>query len=902
VDINEKKGGFMRVKNHFAAFILILCFVFLFTEAFGSDQESFSEDLLKVFKYRALGPARQGSRILDIIVPESQPYTFFVSLASGGLWKTVNNGTTFAPLFKNPGKMPIGDTAVALSNPDIIWVGTGTAASGRISLLGDGVYKTVDGGKTWKHMGLKETRHIGRIVIHPTNPDIVYVAALGFHFSFNEERGLYKTTDGGKTWKKSLYISDKVGVVEVAMHPQNPDVLYAASYDKWRNAWHFEEAGPESGIYKTTDGGKTWTKLSAGLPTGKLGRIGVDIYLRNPEIVYATIDNWNMRPPTKEEVEQARRRGVERPETRIGGEVYRSDDAGKTWTKMNSQKDRIGGGKWYGQIRIDPNDDKVIYVQSTVLFKSTDGGKKWTRNTARSVHVDHHGLWIDPKNSDHIILGNDGGLAITYDGGKTWDQYENLPGAQFYAIGVDMEEPYNIYGGTQDTGSVKIPSNGLTGRITRDDWVMVGGGDGMYNQPDPNNSRWLYNEAQFGSIQRVDQKLGIRKNIRPPRKEGEPTRRFNWNCPIRISPHNSQIIYFGSSVIHRSMNRGEDWQDISPDLTTNDPEKLKGNIEHCTITTISESPVTPGIIWVGTDDGKIQLTQNGGGTWTDLTPSLSQAGAPEDYWVSRVFASHFEDGTAYAVKTGFQRDDFTPLVFKTTDYGKTWISIAGNLPDEIIYVIFEDRKNPNLLFVGTDIGVFVTLDGGKKWMSMKNNIPTNPIHDLLIHPRENDLVVGTYGWGIYVTDISPLQELNEKVTAEEVHLFEVEPKIQLRYTWEGGLFGNRHFNAPNETYGLAIYYYLKNAVKEDVKIIITDPYGKELNSLKGSKKAGLNKVVWSMQRKLTPEEVERIRERGGRVSSRSGQPVLPGEYVVILQVGGKKLSQKALVRPMPDAE
>ena len=892
----------MKFKIRIPGLILFCLIPILVSGTIGSDQEFFDEDLLKVFNYRALGPARQGARILDIIVPESQPYTFYVSTASGGLWRTVNNGTTFESIFKNPGKMPIGDTAVALSNPDIIWIGTGTAASGRISLLGDGIYKSVDGGKTWTHMGLKETRHIGRIVIHPTNPDIVYAAALGYHFSFNEERGLYKTTDGGKTWKKSLYISDKVGVVDVAMNPQDPDVLYAASYDKWRNAWHFEEAGPESGIYKTADGGKTWTRLTNGLPSGKLGRIGVDIYLRNPNIVYATIDNWNMRPPTKKEVQLARRRDQEPQEQRIGGEVYRSDDAGKTWKKMNSMDDRIGGGKWYGQIRIDPNDDQVIYVQSTTLFRSTDGGKKWTRNIAGSVHVDHHALWIDPRNSKHIILGNDGGLTITYDWGKTWDVYENIPGAQFYAIGVDMDEPYNIYGGTQDTGSLKIPSNGPTGRITRDDWITVGGGDGMYNQPDPNDSRWLYNEYQFGTIQRVDQKLRTAKSIRPSREEGEPPLRFNWNCPIRISPHNSQIIYFGSNVLHRSLNRGDDWQEISPDLTTNDPEKLKGNIEHCTITTISESPVTPGIIWVGADDGKVQLTRNGGGSWTDRTPYLAKAGAPQFYYVSRVFASHFDEGAAYVVKTGFQRDDFRPLVFKTTDFGETWTSVAGNLPQEIIYVIFEDRKNPNLLCVGTDIGVFVTLDGGKSWLSMKNNMPTNPVHDLLIHPRENDLVVGSYGFGIYVTDISPLQELSAKVAAEDIYLFGVEPKIRWRYRSGGGLFGNRHFNAPNETFGLTIYYYLKEAAKEDVRVIITDPYGNELNSLRGTQKAGLHKVVWNMRRKLTDEEVQRIRERRGRMSRISGVLVTPGEYVVILQVGDRKLTQKALVRPMPDEE
>ncbi len=761
------------------------------------------------------------------------------------------------------------------------------------------MYKSTDGGKTWKHMGLKEARHIGRIAIHSKNPDIVYVAALGYHFSFNEERGLFKTTDGGATWKKVLYISEKVGMVDVAMDPNNPDVLYAASYDKWRVPWHFEEAGPESGIYKTTDAGESWTKLGGGLPGGKLGRIGIDIYLRNPNIVYAIIDNYNMRPPTEEEAKQDRQRNVEPEERRIGGEVYRSDDAGKTWKKMNSVKQRIGGGKWYGQIRVDPNNDKVVYVQSTSLFRSTDGGKTWARNIAGGVHVDHHAVWIDPDNSNHIILGNDGGLAITYDWGKTWDVYDNIPGAQFYAIGVDMDEPYNIYGGTQDTGSVKIPSNGIYGRITGDDWIAVGGGDGMYNQVDPNNSRWLYNEYQFGALQRLDQKLGVRRGIRPTRKEGEPPLRFNWNCPLQISPHNSHIIYFGTNVLHRSLNCGDDWQEISPDLTSNDQEKLKGNIEHCTITTISESPLTPGIIWIGADDGKVQLTQNGGATWTDLTKNLADAGAPEEYWVSRVFASNHKEGDAYVVKTGFQRDDFMPHVYKTTDFGATWLPISSNLPNEIIYVIFEDRENPDLLFVGTDRNVYVSIDGGKRWVRMKNNIPNNPVHDLLIHPRENDLVVGTYGRGIFVTDISPLQELNEKVMEEDVYLFEIKPKIQWRYRSRGGLFGHRNFNVPNEPNGLVIYYYLRNKVDERVDITITGPYGKEINSFKGRTKAGINKVFWNMYQKPTEEEVEEYRKRTGRKGTPRGVLVSPGEYLVVLEIGDKRLTRKAIIRKMP---
>lgn len=864
-------------------------------EIFGQD--SFNKELLKSFEYRALGPARQGARILTVAAHESDPFTFYLAVASGGVWKTVNNGTTFTPVFDDAGRLTFGALAIAPSDPNVLWVGTGDAASGRITIIGDGVYKSTDAGKTWTHMGLKETRHIGRIAIHPKNPDIVYVAALGFHFSFNEERGLYKTTDGGKTWEKSLYINEKVGVVEVAIDPRDPDTVYANTYDKWRVPWHFEEAGPETGIYKSTDGGLTWKRLGGGLPEGKIGRSGLAIYPKNPNILYATIDNFNERPPTEAEIKQAEQRNREPQERRIGGEVYRTENGGESWTKMSPDNMSIGGGKWYGQIIIDPNDDKVIYVPSTPLLRSTDGGKTWGEergptNNAPGVHVDHHTVWINPKNSKHVILGNDGGLAITYDWGKTWDVFENIPAAQFYSIGVDMDEPYNIYGGTQDTGSIKIPSNGRSGQVTVDDWASVGGGDGMFNQPDPNNSRWLYNDSQFGAIQRLDQKTGVSARIQPRRGSDEPPLRFNWNTPIRISPHNSRIIYIGSQVLHRSINRGDSWQDISPDLTTNDPEKLKGNIEHCNITSISESPVSAGVIWVGTDDGNVQVTQDGGAHWTNCAENLKKVGAPSDYCVSRVFASNFNEGSAYAVKTGFQRDNFEPLVFKTENFGATWFSISSNLPKEIIYVIVQDRKNPELLFVGTDIGVFVTLNGGQEWHSFKNNMPVNPVHDLLIHPRENDLVVGSYGRGFYVTDISPLQEFSDEVVDKDIHLFKVEPKIQWTSRFGGRHSGQRQFRAPNEPAGIVIYYYLKNEKNDIVEVKIIDPLGKEISSIEGNNKAGLHKVVWDMRKGSGGNQAGQTRFRRSPMEP-------PGKYVVVLQIGEIQLTKVAHIRKMP---
>ena len=471
------------------------------------------------------------------------------------------------------------------------------------------------------------------------------------------------------------------------------------------------------------------------------------------------------------------------------------------------------------------------------------------------------------------------------------------PRAQFYAIGVDMDEPYNIYGGTQDTGSFKIPSNSVYGTITRNDWAVVGGGDGMYNQVDPNDSRWLYNDYQMGAIQRFDQKLGVGTSIRPRRGENDPPYRFNWTAPIHISPHNSQIIYLGAEVLLRSLNRGDDWQEISPDLTTNDPKKLEGNIEFCNITTIAESPLAPGIIWVGTDDGKVQLTKDGGGIWTDLTKNLVEAGAPEDYYVSRVSASYHDPGTAFVVKSGFQRDDFRPFVLKTTDFGKTWISIAGDMPEGVIHVIVEDKKNPNLLFVGKEFGVWVTIEGGNKWKNMTNNIPTQDIFDLVIHPRESDLVVGTYGRGFYVTDITPLQELNNEVLTKDVFLFSIEPKVQWVHKQRQDSAGHRQFSVPNETYGIIVNYYLKEKAGDKVQVTIQDLMGKELASLKGGSEAGLNRVVWDMRRQLTKEEMDKM---GDSPRIRRGELVAPGEYIVILQVGGKTLQRIARVRKMPN--
>jgi photosystem II stability/assembly factor-like uncharacterized protein len=868
-----------------------------------SDAGSAAARLAAAPAFRNLGPARQNGRILHVLVDERKPSTFYVVPSTGGLWKTINNGTTFESMLPDKSMVPIGHAALAPSNPDIVWVGTGDAASGRTSLRGFGVWKSADAGKTWAHMGLTETRHIGRIAIDPRNPDIVYVAAVGYHFSNGADRGLYKTTDGGKTWAKVLYKGDHVGVVDVVIDPKNPATVFAATYDKQRIPWNFDEGGPETGIYRSKDAGKTWQRLAGGLPTGKLARCGLAIFPKKPSIVYAVIDNQNPRLPAPGAATGgAPPAGAAAPSSRaIGGEVYRSDDGGNTWAKTNGPNESIGGGKWYGWIYIDPNNDKNVFVPNVNFYRSVDGGKTWgkagSQNLANSFHVDYHAFWIDPRDSNHLILGSDGGLAVSWDFGATWDVFDHLPLAQYYSIGVDMDEPYNIYGGLQDNGSVKIPSNGPRGSITRDDYTMVGGGDGMVNVPDPEDSRWLYNESQNGAIQRVDQRTGTARSIRPSPPAGRPAYRFNWTAPIHVSPHNSQTIYIGAQVLLRSVNRGDAWREISPDLTTNDPVKLKGNIEFCTLTAISESPVTPGVIWTGSDDGKVQVTRNGGGTWADATAKLATAGGPADYYVTRVFASPHKEGTAFVTKAGWHRDVYAPYVFRTDDFGDSWTAIGAGLPEGTVYVVVQDRRNADLLFVGTEMGVFVSLDGGKKWLPFGAGLPPVAlVTDLLIHPRENDLVVATHGRGLFATNISPLQEATAKLWDEDIHLFAVEPKIQWPRRSVGfTIGGERQFVAPNEPAGLVVNYWLKTDLTGPVKVRVTDPYGAEVAALDGGAKAGLQTVVWDFRRMGSAAAA--APSAGARGGARLAPP---GEYLVVLEAGGKKLTTRALVRPAPE--
>ena len=880
-----------------------------------------NESIFKNLKWRSVGPEIHTGRISSISAHPDSPFVIYVAAGAGNLWKTSNNGTTWEPIFDRESTFTIGDIDIAKSDPDVIWVGSGEELMARSSFAGTGVFKSTDAGKTWQNMGLHDTHHIGRIVIDPLDPDIVYVAAIGHNYTFNEQRGLFKTTDGGKTWNKVLYISEKVGVVEVVMDPTDNKTLYVATWERDRKAWNNVESGEGSGIYKTTDAGITWKGLTNGFPAGKhVGRIGLDVCASKPNVIYALLDNQAPRPEekktkepissltilqvqkmTKEEFMMIdpkilgaflRQMGVPREYTAdavfeivkkgeltpksfaqylldlhldrklhvtnvIGGEVYRSDDKGETWKKVN--KEYFDGffstyGYSFCDVRVAPDDEDKIYVLGIRMYTSDDGGKTY-RQIAKIVHADHHDLWIDPVNPDRLLLGNDGGLNVSYDRGETWQEINNIPIGEFYTISVDMATPYNIYGGLQDNGTLFGPSNHTPRYGVEDPWKVISGGDGFHVFVDPVDSNTVYSSYQFGPVLRKNLKDGSVKNIMPKSKIGELPLRCNWMTPYIISHHNNHIIYYGANKLLKSLDRGDHWWPISDDLTTSKPY---GDVPYSTITTISESPLRPGLLYVGTDDGNVWVTRNDGVTW-----ELTSKQFPKK-WVSRVVASQYEEGTVYVSLTGYRDDDFEKYLFMSTDFGKTLKSIAGNLPTVPINVIREDAKNRNILYVGTDLGIYVSIDRGKFWYSICNNLPTTPVHDLVIHPRENELVIGTHGRSAFVLDVQFIQKLvNENIQEKEAYLFNIDPVKLPRW---------RRAEA-----GATICYFLKKAHK--IKISILDESGKLVKELKGTNDPGFNLATWNLS---VGEKEERF--------------VNPGNYRVEILAENIKLEGKIEVQ------
>ena len=712
----------------------------------------------KELKWRVSGPEFMGGRIETIASHPDEPFTIYAGAGSGSLWKSVNHGTTWKSIFDDQATFAMGCIAIAPSDPDILWLGTGEVLMARSSYSGLGVYKSDDAGKTWQHMGLEGSYHVPRIVIDPLNPDVVYVAALGHNYTFNEERGIYKTIDGGVTWEKIFYISEKIGVMELVMDPSDHMTLYATSWERERKAWNIDVTGEGNRIYKTTDGGKNWKQLSRGIEGGDfIGRIGLSISPANPNVIYALRHNTTR--------DTSYKRGS------IGAELFRSEDKGEHWVKTHEGAFPTIVGSDYCLVKASPDNEDEVFVPAWKLVHSTDGGKtfKFTGDTVvhilshdiRVMHLDMHDLWIDPENPDRLLLGNDGGLYCSWDRGNTWLHYNNFPIGEFYAVSVDNAEPYNIYGGTQDDAALFGPAGNheVGDRLTKfgveDPWKHVyvdqwGGGDSYFTELDPTDPDVIYYEHQFGDLRRKNMKTGETIEIQPLAGEGEEKYRRNWMTPFVVSKHNPSTLYYGTQKIFKSSDRGDSWECISPDLTTNPGPERQGNVPFGTITSISESPLKEGLIYVGTDDGNIQITADDGKTWSKLNKNLP------DKWVSRVRASRHDVNSVYATFTGYRDDDFQTYIYMSTNKGKSWKPIAGNLPPEPVNVIVEDPRDPDILYIGTDLSAYVTLNRGKEWFSLSNHLPTCAVYDLVIQDRELDLVAGTHGRSVFVLDIEEI--------------------------------------------------------------------------------------------------------------------------------------------------
>ena len=802
--------------------------------------------LVRSLVFRSIGPAVMSGRIVDVAVADNAKAprgrigsVIYAAAATGGVWKSTNAGVTWAPVFDSVRTGSIGAVAVAPSDPDVVWVGTGEPNNMRSSSWGTGVYKSTDGGRTWSGAMLPRSQHIGRIVIDPRDPNVVYVAALGPLWAPGGERGLYKTTDGGKTWANTREISKYTGFVDVVIDPSNPDVLYAAALERERREYGFLPAGPESGIFKTTDAGKTWTQLTKGLPTGELGRIGLSVCKSRPNTVYAIV---HAKPPQNG--------------------LFRSDDAGATWRQVNSQN---GTAWYYSQVRCDPTDPDHVITLNAQSRESHDGGKTLTSFAAGGVHSDHHALWINDDNPEQMILGGDGGLYMSWDAGRTWDHIESIVAGQFYTVAVDDALPfYNVYGGLQDNQTWGGPSRTRNSfGPTNADWFRMAGGDGFYAVPDPLDHDLVYAESQTGGVVRYDARTGQTKNIRPAPTPGERYR-FNWSAPILPSKHDARTVYMAANYLFKSLDRGDSWTRISPDLTRGiDRNKLplrgavpdstalgrnEGTAEFSNITTVDESPLLAGLLAVGTDDGLIQVTRDGGKTWTK---SDAFPGVPDTTYVSRVVWSRANEGTIYATLDGHRSNDFKPYVVKSTDYGRTWTSITGDLPDGgSAQVIREHPREPKLLFVGTEFGVYFSIDGGGHWTALRSGLPGVPVDDIQIQARANDLVLGTHGRGIYILDdITPLEQLARAKQAPVAYLFPIEDALlfQPNNSRNSGM-GTHGFVGQNPEPGPQITYTLASVEPNaSVSLAVLDATGTIIRALPADKKPGLHRLTWDMR-------------------------------------------------------
>jgi photosystem II stability/assembly factor-like uncharacterized protein len=864
----------------------------------GADLNS---ALFQRLEYRSIGPASMGGRITDVEGVAGRPELVYVATASGGLFKTTNAGTTWTPIFDHESTISIGNIAVDPQNPDVVWLGAGEANARNSVSYGDGVYKTLDGGKTWRNLGLRDTHHISRVAVNPLNTNIAYVCALGHNTGPNQERGVFMTTDGGETWKKTLYIDAEHGCADMDIDVNNPNVLFATMWRFDRKPWRFTSGSEKTGVFRSVDGGRTWKQLTTGLPKG-WGRIGVRVAASNSNVVYVIGESSE-------------------------GTLYRSDDRGDHFRMMTKNPVVVGRGLYYSHLTIDPTDENRIYTIGMRLSTSIDGGRT-IRGISSTTHGDYHTVWVDPKNPNRVWQGQDGGMAVSYDRAETWEWIGNIPIGQFYQVFADNREPfYYLSGGLQDNGSWTGPSRNNQGAILNSDWTNVSGGDGFHvvqhlDQP------WLYlSESQGGGIVRTDLRTREQQDVSPqPRRNdggpvGELKYRFNWNAPIVLSPHDHNTVYFGSNVVFKSTDFGKTWNAISPDLTTNDPEKQKsvGTVwtenttaeYHCTVIRIAESPAQAGVIWAGTDDGNLQVTRDGGKTWSNLTGNAP--GVPKFAEIAWIEPSRTAAGTAYVAFEHHWFDDFHPYLYKTTDFGKTFTSIGSGLQAEnYLWVVKEDPKNPRVLYAGGELGLQVSFDGGAKWVKMHlKNMPPVAVRDIVIHPRDNDLILGTHGRSIWILDdASPLQQINEQVLSESAYLFGMRPA--LRFDGGGGrgggggigMGGNKPFAGPNPPYGAAITYYLKDL--GPAKIEVLDAAGKVVRDLTGlPQEAGLNRVMWDLRytgpraRRAAMDGEGGDPETGGRGFPARGPLVLPGKYTVRLTAGGKTLTRELEVKLDP---
>lgn len=884
-------------------------------------QKSFvSSELVNGLKWRSIGPAWASGRIADFAVNPKNPKEYYVGVASGHVWKTTNNGTTWKPVFDNYGAYSIGVVELDPNNHNVVWVGTGENNHQRALGYGDGVYKSLDGGKSFKNMGLKESRQIGGIVIDPRNSNVVYVAAEGSAWGPGGDRGLYKTEDGGETWKKILEISENTGVNNIVMDPSNPDILYATSEQRRRTSFTKIGGGPESAVYKSTDAGATWRKIMDGLPKVDLGGMGIDVSPVDPNVVYLIVEAAEGK-----------------------GGFFRSTNKGESWEKMS---DYHASGQYYNEIVCDPKNVDKVYSTETVSRVTIDGGKTWTNISTRTRHVDDHAIWIDPCDTEHFLIGGDGGVYETWDGGSTFDFKENLPVTQFYRVNVDNAEPfYNVYGGTQDNNSMGGPSrNTSNDGVINDEWFVTVGGDGFWAAIDPENPDIVYSEWQYGNVVRFDKKSGERIDIKPTERKGELTYKWNWDAPLIISPHKNTRLYMAANKVFRSDDRGDTWEVISDDLTAQvdrnsfpvmgkywPAEAVAKDVSTSqwgTIVSLTESPVKEGLIYAGTDDGVISVTEDGGKNWSQVK---SFPGIPEYTYISDILADRFDENVVYATFNNLKRDDFKPYVLKSSDKGKTWTSISGNLPENgSVHTLAQDFVRPELLFAGTEFGIFFTIDNGKNWVQLKSGLPTIPVRDIAIQKRESDLVIATFGRGFYILDdYSPLRMVSEELKEKEALIFPVKDALMYVQTSGKDNQGDTYFKAENPEFGATFTYFLKEVPKtkeqlrkeKEKKLFeagepIPQPSWRELEleekaekshliftiydeddnvvrQLTTSPSKGINRITWDL-RYAMPTSVNISGsfspvgegDRGGRRRGGSGSGILvmPGTYKVGLQM------------------